>query len=62
MKEFFVNENYCPKSHHCPTLSVCPSGAIIQDSPYSAPKIDNEKCTKCGKCVRTCPAFQCSGC
>lgn len=62
MKEFYVNENYCPKNHRCPSLSVCPVGAITQDSPYSAPKIDNNLCTKCGRCTYTCGAFQCSGC
>lgn len=62
MKKIRVEEQFCPKNHSCPTLRVCPVGAIIQNSPFEAPKIDESKCTKCGLCLRTCMAFQCEGC
>jgi len=62
MKNIVVNENFCPQNHHCPSLSVCPVGAITQKSPYSAPEIDESKCTSCGICTGSCPAFQCTNC
>jgi len=52
-----VNEEHCPKNHNCPVTSACPMGAIVQESPYSAPKIDKEKCTDCGLCTNYCPVF-----
>jgi ferredoxin len=48
-----IKEN-CPANHHCPAVSVCPVGALTQDG-FDAPKIDEAKCTKCGKCTRVCP-------
>ena len=53
-----VNKEYCPQNHNCPVISACPMGAIVQDSPFDAPRIDKEKCTECGLCSRYCPVFQ----
>jgi len=49
-----VDKNLCPQNHPCPSIRVCPVGAIIQ-SGFSAPVIDQEKCIKCKKCVMYCP-------
>ncbi len=58
MKKVIVNENFCPQNHHCPSIRVCPVGAIVQHNPNSAPEIDEEKCTSCGICTNSCMAFQ----
>jgi len=52
-----VREEYCPKNHRCPTVSYCPAGAINQKSPYSAPTVDQELCTDCGRCLQACSVF-----
>ncbi|PLX04474.1 MAG: 4Fe-4S ferredoxin [Marinilabiliales bacterium] len=52
-----VEEKFCPKNHSCPTVRMCPAGAISQKSPYSAPEIDYSKCTNCGLCTQSCYAF-----
>lgn len=44
----------CPQNHPCPAIRVCPVDAISQKG-YDAPKIDQAKCIKCGKCVKFCP-------
>ncbi len=44
----------CPQNHRCPSISVCPVGALSQMS-VEAPAVDMEKCIECGKCVRFCP-------
>ena len=49
-----VNNNRCPQNHPCPSLRVCPVGALTQVG-YGAPIVDKDKCTDCGKCVRYCP-------
>lgn len=49
-----VNEYSCPQNHPCPSVNVCPTGAIIQNG-YDAPIIDEHKCIKCKKCVYFCP-------
>jgi ferredoxin len=49
-----VNESRCPQNHHCPSVQVCPVGALSQNG-FHAPQLDEEKCIKCGKCVRFCP-------
>ena len=43
----------CPQNHKCPAINVCPVGALSQEG-YEAPKIDYEKCIKCGKCSNFC--------
>lgn len=52
-----VNEQHCPQNHRCPAVSYCPQGAIVQDSIYSPPRIDDELCTECGACVGICRTF-----
>lgn len=49
-----VVKSRCPQNHRCPAIRVCPVDAITQKG-YDAPKIDQEKCIKCGKCVKFCP-------
>ncbi len=44
----------CPQNHKCPSIAVCPVGALSQIS-VEAPAVDNNKCIECGKCVRFCP-------
>lgn len=50
----YINPNRCPQNHRCPSLNVCPTGALTQNG-YKLPKVDAAKCTKCGKCVKYCP-------
>lgn len=35
-------------------MKVCPVGALLQEE-FNAPKVDYEKCIKCGKCANFCP-------
>jgi len=49
-----VEASRCPQNHVCPVIRVCPAGAITQKDPFSAPEIDEEKCTICGKCTKYC--------
>ncbi len=51
-----VNADYCPQNHPCPVTRACPVGAISQVG-FSAPIIDEEKCTGCGKCAKLCNVF-----
>ncbi|MCF8260942.1 MAG: 4Fe-4S binding protein [Melioribacteraceae bacterium] len=57
-----VNKEYCPQNHKCPVINYCPVDAIIQDSPFTAPRIDEQKCVKCGKCTKACFVFSCDDC
>ena len=52
-----IREDYCPKNHHCPVISVCPFEAISQETPFSPPQVDEELCTNCGQCTYACPVF-----
>lgn len=49
-----VKKSRCPQNHPCPSIRVCPVGALTQNG-FDAPAVDEEKCIKCGKCVRFCP-------
>lgn len=49
-----VNTNRCPQNHPCPSVRVCPVGALSQKG-FDAPTVDMDKCIKCGKCVKFCP-------
>lgn len=49
-----VNKNRCPQNHPCPSIRVCPVGALKQNG-YNAPIVNQGKCIKCGKCIRFCP-------
>lgn len=49
-----VVKSRCPQNHRCPSLRVCPVGALRQEG-NGAPIVDESKCIDCGKCVRYCP-------
>lgn len=53
-KELRVFAERCPQNHSCPSIKVCPVNALSQNG-YEAPKVDLEKCIKCGKCTHSCP-------
>ena len=61
-RKIVLNKNLCPQNHPCPTVNICPVGAISQASPFEAPVISDEKCTGCGICTKSCFAFSCHGC
>ena len=44
----------CPQNHKCPSVAICPVGALSQKD-INAPTVDYEKCIKCGKCAKFCP-------
>jgi len=54
MVELVVNEYRCPQNHACPSVRICPVGALKQEG-FNAPEVDNDLCIKCGKCVSFCP-------
>lgn len=49
-----VKTQKCPQNHPCPSIRVCPVGALKQKG-YAAPTVDMTLCIKCGKCIRICP-------
>jgi len=53
-KKLTVKKSRCPQNHPCPSVKVCPVGALIQ-SGFEAPTADQDKCIRCGKCVKFCP-------
>lgn len=53
-KALAVVVSRCPQNHPCPSVRVCPVGALSQQG-YNAPAVDVKKCIKCGKCVNFCP-------
>lgn len=53
-KALVVKKMRCPQNHACPSVRVCSVGALSQ-SKFEAPKVDLNKCIKCGKCVKFCP-------
>lgn len=53
-KTLVVNKRRCPQNHPCPSVKVCPAGALLQVR-FEAPTVDQEKCIRCGKCVKFCP-------
>ncbi len=50
-----VNSAKCPQNHLCPSIAVCPQGAISQKDIYSLPLVDETACVICEKCMRFCP-------
>lgn len=52
-----VQSQYCPQNHRCPSLRVCPTGALQQEG-YKAPLIDQELCIECGRCTSSCRVFK----
>lgn len=52
--EISVQKNRCPQNHSCPSIRVCPVGALEQNG-FDAPVVNEDKCIKCNKCVQYCP-------
>lgn len=53
--KLIVNKKLCPQNHKCPTIKICPKGAITQKDKLSLPEIDEKLCILCGKCIKICP-------
>ena len=53
-KKLIVKTTRCPQNHPCPSIKICPKGALSQKD-HNAPVVDLEKCIKCGKCIIYCP-------
>lgn len=57
MHSCYVGETACPFGclgcGDC--VAACQFGALSMDPETGLPVIDDEKCTACGKCVKTCP-------
>lgn len=49
-----IDKSLCPQNHKCPSIRVCPVGAI-QQTGNGLPTIDQGKCIQCEKCVMFCP-------
>jgi len=49
-----IDKNKCPQNHRCPSIAVCPVGAITQNG-FELPTINQELCIECGKCINFCP-------
>ena len=49
-----IDKNKCPQNHRCPSIAVCPVGAISQNG-YELPIINQELCVECGECIKFCP-------
>ncbi len=53
-KKLVVLDENCPQNHACPSVKICPVGALTQQG-FHSPTVDLEKCIRCGKCVNYCP-------
>jgi Fe-S-cluster-containing hydrogenase component 2 len=53
-KKLIVNKTRCPQNHPCPSVKVCPVGALTQKG-FKAPVVNMDQCIQCGKCVKFCP-------
>ena len=53
-KKLNVIVENCPQSHPCPSVQVCPVGALTQEG-FRAPTVDHDTCIRCGKCANFCP-------
>ena len=49
-----INQARCPQNHPCPSVRVCPVGALKQNG-FKAPEVDMDKCINCKKCAAFCP-------
>jgi ferredoxin len=49
-----IEKRRCPQNHPCPSIRVCPTGALTQQG-FRAPQVDDQKCIECGKCIFFCP-------
>jgi len=54
IKTLLIVKENCPQNHPCPSVSVCPVGALRQ-SGFHAPTVDQDICIRCGKCTKSCP-------
>ncbi len=54
MNAIRIEASKCPQNHVCPVINICPSGAIVQKTDFSAPEIIGEKCAECGLCTNFC--------
>lgn len=52
-KTLKVIASRCPQNHPCPSIRICPVGALSQTG-FFAPQVDAEKCIACGKCAHFC--------
>ena len=52
-----VREKFCPQNHPCPTIRLCPKGALSQEG-FGAPVVNEEKCIECGICAESCRVFK----
>ncbi|MBR0598282.1 4Fe-4S binding protein [Sinanaerobacter chloroacetimidivorans] len=53
-KNLVVKVSRCPQNHPCPSVRICPVGALSQKG-NAAPEVNEDICIKCGKCVKFCP-------
>ena len=53
-KMLMINRSRCPQNHPCPSVKVCPAGALSQRG-FDAPTADQDTCIRCGRCVSFCP-------
>ena len=53
-KNLVVLKENCPQNHRCPSVKICPVGALVQEG-NNAPVVLADQCIKCGKCVDYCP-------
>lgn len=50
----YIDRTKCASCHECSIVYECPAGALAKH-PYYKVTIDLDKCTKCYKCVSSCP-------
>lgn len=53
-KTLIVIKDKCPQNHPCPSVAICPVGALKQRG-FDAPTVDLDACIRCGKCTNFCP-------
>lgn len=53
-RSLVVKISRCPQNHPCPSVKVCPIGALSQQG-FNAPSVNMDQCIRCGKCVNFCP-------
>ena len=49
--------HFCAQCHDYPCIESCPVDALSVDEDTSAVKVDEEKCTACGLCIKACPGL-----
>ena len=49
-----IDKNKFPQNHRCPSIAVCPVGAISQNG-FELSMINQELCVECEKCINFCP-------